>query len=59
MTYYRAEPDTCQCQAKREDNTRCTQRGTHDNGNGVLCTRHHQKALAKKANDVLIVRKPK
>lgn len=55
MNHY--EPDTCRCTAIGEDKKRCTMRGTHDNGKGVLCTRHHQKALAKKANDTPIVRK--
>ena len=53
------EPDTCQCQSLTDTKKRCTRIATHSNGGKVLCERHHQMHLAKKANDVPIVRKPK
>jgi len=55
MNHY--EEDNLRCTAMKDDKKRCTMKGTHDNGAGVLCTRHHQKALVKKANDFPIVRK--
>jgi hypothetical protein len=57
MSHFRQEPDTCQCTAIGDNGKRRTMKGTHDNGAGVLCTRHHQKYLVKKANDQPIVRK--
>ena len=51
------EPDTCQCQSLTDTKKRCTRIATHSNGGKVLCERHHQMHLAKKANDVPIVRK--
>jgi len=57
MSHYDQHSDTCVCTAIGDNGKRCTMKGTHDNGKGVLCTRHHQKAMAKKANDQPIVRK--
>ncbi len=53
------ELDKLQCTAKKQDGKRCTRIATHGNGGGVLCERHHQMYLAKKANDSPIVRKAK
>ncbi len=53
------EPDTLTCTARTERGTRCTLPGTHSNGGGVLCERHHRQMLVKKANDAPIVRKAK
>jgi hypothetical protein len=57
MNHY--EEDRLQCTAKKQDGTRCTRIGTHGNGGGVLCERHHGMLLVKRANDSPIVRKPK
>ena len=53
------EEDRLQCTAQTDTKKRCTRIATHDNGGKVLCERHHQMHLAKKANDVPIVRKQK
>lgn len=45
------EHDRLQCTAKNKDGTRCQRIGTHGNGGGVLCRRHHQ---LKQANDAPI-----
>lgn len=51
------ELDRLQCTASRQDGTRCTRIGTHGNGGGVLCERHHQQAQVKRANDAPIIRR--
>lgn len=50
------EQDKLQCTAITNKQTRCTRIGTHSNGQGVLCERHHQQAQLKRANDARIVR---
>jgi len=50
---YSYEKDRLQCTAKNRDGTRCRLVGTHSNGKGVLCQRHHQ---LKQANDAQIAR---
>ena len=51
------EEDRLQCTAQTDTKKRCTRIATNDNGGKVLCERHHQMHLAKKANDAPIVRK--
>ena len=45
--------------AVTEAKKRCTRTGRHSNGSGVLCDRHHQLWMVKRANDAQIVRKAK
>ena len=52
---YSYEQDRLQCTALTKDGTRCRLVGTHSNGKGVLCQRHHQ---LKQANDAAL-RKPR
>lgn len=51
---YSYEQDKLQCTAITDKRTRCTRIGTHSNGGGVLCERHHQQLQLKRANDAPI-----
>ena len=52
------EEDRVQCTAERQDGKRCTQIGTHSNGGGVLCDRHHQQKMKPVLRVVGIVIEP-
>lgn len=42
------ESDRVQCTAQTKEKKRCLRTGTHGNGSGVLCERHHLISIAKK-----------
>lgn len=50
------EDDRLQCTAITQNKKRCTRVATHSNGGKVLCGKHHQMWVVKRANDAPIKR---